>query len=238
MVNYIKWELKDYLNKKTPWFITYVIVFLLFSLIPVESSNIITNLIVLAFGALLVISSFGSFIFGTKKIIDTYRNKTFLLESMIPFPVKKLQIAKYFIGIIINIIFSLISLIGIAIILCKAGNFEAVIEFFHYFFSEITFSTFIRFSILYILSTITFMSFIILGYILTKVMNPNGGKINTFITTVICFLLLYFFGYLIDSLEFDTLNIEIYYDLIYLITTTILYFITTWLIENKLEIYK
>lgn len=237
MANYIKWELKDYGYKKIPWLITYAIVFILFLVIPTDMDNFISTLINFSFCILIMVSLFGSFVFGTKKIIDTYRNKTFLLESMIPFPVKKIQIAKYIVGIIINLIFSIISIIGFSIVIIKAADISLLQDLLNKFLSDLTFTGVLRFSIMYILSTITFMSFIVLGYIISKVINPNGGKGNFFIACIISFFLMYLFGYITNSIDFGETNIELIYDIIYFVTSAILYFITTWLIENKLEIY-
>lgn len=234
MFKYIKWELKNYFNKKQIWFIVIGIVYLLFAIIPLKDFGFISGLVKLAFMIIIWISLFGSFIIGTKKVVDTFSKKTFLLESMIPYPVKKILLSKYLLGIILNVMYSLIGILGFAILLIKGIGFDFLVDFIKLFMKEITLEYFLRGSIILILSSITFMSFVVFGYILGKVIKPSG-KGNKALGVIIWILLFYTFAWLLDSINLG--STELVLDIVYIVISTGLFFITSWLIENKLEIY-
>lgn len=236
MLNYIKWELKNYLNKKTLWFIIIAAVYFLVAIMPLDDGGFLAGLLVIAFSFILIISLCGSFFIGTRKVTNTFSSKTFLLESMIPQPVNKLLLAKYLLGIIINLMFSIIGIVGLAIIIIKGAGFDAFQEVLERFMDEITLTEFLRFSFTYILSTITFMSFVVFGFILAKVIKPSG-KGSKLIGTIICIIIFYTFFYLIGEYAGSIENIELFLDILYIVLSSVLFFITSWLIQNKLEIY-
>lgn len=234
MCKYIKWELKNYFNKKLVWFIVIGIIYLLFAIIPLRGVPFISGLIDLAFCIVICISLFGAFIIGAKKVVDTFSKKTFLLESMIPYPVKKILLSKYLLGVILNLLYCLIGILGFAILIIKGAGLDLLVDFIKFFIKEMTLEYFVRGSILLILSSITFMSFVVFGYILGKVIKPSG-KGNKVIGVIIWILLFYTFSWILDSIELG--STELILDIVYVITSTGLFFITSWLIENKLEIY-
>lgn len=234
MLKYLKWELKNYFNHKYLWFIFIAVIYLLIAIIPKDSNGFISGLILILYTIVVVVSLGGSFILGTKKVIDTFSKKTFLLESMIPYSAKKLLLCKYLLGIIINLLFSIIGIIGLSIIIVKGVNFEFLMNLIKYFIDQISLIDFLRFSFTLILSTVTFMSFIVFGYIVGKVIRP-GGKGSKFVGVIIWIILFYTFAWFMRNVNSN--NIELISDITYIVTSTILFFITSWLIENKLEIY-
>lgn len=236
MANYIKWELKDYFYKKYKLFIGIGIIFLLTAIIPDNSESFFAGLIYLAFFLIMIVSLSFSFIIGTKRITDSFKKKTFLLESMIPLPVKKILLSKFIIGFIINFIYSFIGIIGLGIILSKGANIN-LFDVFNEILENMNALDFIRFCICYILSILTFMATISFGFILSKVLRPNG-KGNNLLSIIIWFILLYTIGYIISSIGYDYNEGDIVLDIVYTITTLLSYYVSSWLIENKLEIYK
>lgn len=237
MDKYIKWELKNFFNKKKSWFIFIAAVYLLFILLPMESGGFLSGIVIFLFSLILPLALLGSFLFGAKTVVDSYKDKTFLLESMIPMPVKKTVFAKYIIGIIINLTFSLVTILGVVAIAIKSS---AIVEFFEIIeslFTELSFDTIARASILYILSTVFFLSFVVLCFITLKVLRPNsnGGKITGFICWII---VIYSYMYIMNNVIDVADNVEMVTDIVYLILSSICYYCTAWLIENKLEIYK
>lgn len=235
MANYIKWDLRDYFSNKYIFFICIGAIYLLSAVFPYDSSFFIAGLIHFAFFIILYVSLVFSFIIGTKRVVDTFKKKTFLLESMIPLSVNRILLSKFIIGFIINFLYSFIGIVGLAILLFKGINVN-LFELFGELFSDITISQFLRFCFMYILTILTFMSVVVLGYIIGKVIKPDG-KGNKIIAVIIWIVAFYFVSYITTNVSFDTGNAELALDIIYVITTLISFFATSWLIENKLEIY-
>ena len=235
MVNYIKWDLKDYFSKKYIYFICIAAIYLLSAILPYDSSLFLFDLIHFSFFIVLYVSLVFSFIIGTKRVIDTFKNKTFLLESMIPLSVNKILLSKLVIGFIINFLYSFIGIIGLAILLFKGININ-IFELFGEIFSNITVVQFFRFCIMYILLILTFMSIVVLGYIIGKVIRPDG-KGNRIIGVVIWFFSFYFISYIIGRIGINVNYTDLTLDIIYIVSTLISFFVSSWLIENKLEIY-
>lgn len=235
MANYIKWDLKDYFSHKFVFFICIGAIYLLSVLLPYDSSLFLVGLIHFSFFIILYVSLVFSFVIGTKRVVDTFKNKTFLLESMVPLPVKKILLSKFFLGFIINFIYSFIGIVGFSILLFKGVDIN-IFELFGEIFSNITFVQFFRFCIMYILSILTFMSVVVLGYVISKVIKPDG-KGNKIIGVIIWFLSFYFISYITSYLVSYTEYFDLSLDIIYIVSTLISFFVTSWLIENKLEIY-
>lgn len=236
MLNYIKWELKNYFSNKYKWFIFIGIVFLFVAIIPLDRAGFISGLFFLAYSIILFVAVLGSFFVGSKKAVDTFNKKTFLLESMIPQPVKKILLSKFLLGIILNLLYSLIAIIGFSIMIVKGAGFETLMKLLEEIIDTVTLTSFLRFSLTYILSTITFMSLIIFGYVLAKVLRPNGRG-NKILGAIIWLILLYTYGWFIEDIGSSVSNIELFMDIAYVVITVVMYFATSWLIENKLEIY-
>ena len=229
MGNYIKWDLKDYFSNKYIFFICIGAIYLLSAIIPYDSSLFLAGLIHFSFFIILYVSLVFSFVIGTKRVADTFKKKTFLLES------NKILLSKFIIGFIINFIYSFIGIIGLAILLFKGVNIN-IFELFEELFDNITAVEFIRFCIVYIFSILTFMSIVVLGYVIGKVIKPDG-KGNKIIGVIIWFVSFYFIGYFIGRIEIDTNYPDLVLDVIYIVITLISFFATSWLVENKLEIY-
>ena len=232
MLNYLKWELKNYFGNKLKWFIAIGIVFALMMIIPFEGTgNVFTTLVILSYSIILLISVIGAYFAGTKHAVDTFSKKTFLLESMIPVPAKKILLCKYILGMIINFAYILIIAIGIAVVLIRGIGLENTFEAYKAILDKLNFET-----VLTIISTsIFFLSVVVLGFVGAKAINP-GGKHDKITGFVFAFLLLYFTGYLIGQILTGNTNLYLA-NLVYIGISAVVFFITSYLIENKLEIY-
>ena len=128
MFNYIKWELKSIYRKYTKVLIAMAIIMGLMGVIPLEE-NVITEAISFAFVITMMILMLSTYVLGTKKVLDTFRKPTFLLESMISIPTSKLLLAKYILAIIINVICSVLVVVGICVILARLASLIEILEF-------------------------------------------------------------------------------------------------------------
>ena len=235
MGNYIKWDLKDFFSNKLIFFICIGAIYLLSALIPYDSSSFFGGLIHFSFFVILYVSLAFSFVIGTKRVVDTFRKKTFLLESMVPLSVSKILFSKFLIGFIINFLYSFIGIVGLSILLFKGVNIN-IFEMFDVLFSNITVVEFLRFCVVYLLSILCFMSVVVLGYIIGKVIKPNG-KGNRVISVIIWFICFYFISYITNDILSYSIYLDFTLDIIYVVSILVSFFITSWLIENKLEIY-
>lgn len=235
MGNYIKWDLKDYFSNKYIFFICIGAIYLLSAIIPYDSSLFLAGLIHFSFFIILYVSLVFSFVIGTKRVVDSFKNKTFLLESMVPLSVNKILLSKFVLGFIINFLYSFIGIIGLAILLFKGVDVN-IFELFEEIFNNITVVQFFRFCIMYIFSILTFMSVVVLGYVISKVIRPDG-KGNKIIGVIIWFVSFYLIGYVIGNISVNIDYPDLMLDVIYIVLTLISFFATSWLIENKLEIY-
>ena len=155
---------------------------------------------------------------------------------MIPMPVKTTLLSKYFIGIIINLIFSIITIIGVSCLAIKGGGINLLMDILKTFIKEFEVTVILRASILYILSTVFFLALVVLGFITVKVIKPNSGgsKILGIIGWV---FILYTYGFIMSNISGISVNADYITDILCLILTGISFYTTSWLIENKLEIY-
>ena len=233
MLNYLKWELKNYFTSKSRWFIVIGIVYLLMLILPMTSSTgLISGLVALAYMIIMSISFIGAYFAGTRHAVNTFSKKTFLLESMIPVSAKKILLSKYILGIIINFIYIILIALGVMIVLIKGIGIEDTLAAYKFIFENLSFQTVFTL----ICTSVLFLSVVVLSYVSVKAFNPSGRheKITGFVVAVIA---VYFVNYiLIRIIGSTTTNIYII-DMIYLITSAISFFITAYLIENKLEIY-
>ena len=230
MRNYLKWELKNYIKTKSKLFLVMGIVYLLLLIFPInDNGNVFSTLIILSTTIIFMISLYGTYIGGTKYSVDTFSKKTFLLESLIPVPAKKILLSKYILGIIINSFYILSLIIGLMIILIKGVGLESTLSFYKIVFENINFETVLTI----ICSSIFFLSAVILGFVSAKALKP-GGRQEKIIGFIFAFLIVYFTSYIMFMMSS---NDVIILNIVYLIVSTAFFFITSYLIENKLEVY-
>lgn len=239
MFKYIKWELLDEFRKKKLILAFIAIIYLLVLITPTDATIIKYLIIPMTFillGSLLL-----SFISGAKKVMDSYQDKTFLLESMIPLSPNKILLAKYIIAVIFNLIYTVIFVIGLAVILKKADIHlikEILEELYSLDFDE--WIVLIRTFILLLSSSISSTSLITLVFLALKSIFPNGKglKIISFIVSgiianiITSSFLSEFFANIKDMAYSD-----IIYSLILLALAAVGYFASLWFVKNKLEIY-
>ena len=235
MFNYLKWELKDYFNRNLKWFIVALIIYALILIIPFEDKGLISGLVAIGYTIVITVALLGTYFAGTKHAVDTFSRKTFLLESMIPISSKKILLTKYLLGIIINFIYLFLVIIGFLVVIMKGigveNTFEGLKKIIEFtdpikFFESVT---------LLICSSTAFLSIVVLCFVGAKAMNPNNkhDKILGFILAVIT---LYVVSYIISSILNGSTSVYLT-DLVFLIIALISFFLTTSLVENKLEIY-
>jgi ABC-type transport system involved in multi-copper enzyme maturation permease subunit len=206
--------------------------------VPLEEKddNFFQDLIMLGFFITISVSFFGTFFKGTKTVIDSFDKKTFLLESMIPLPPKKILLAKYLLAIIMNTIYFIIFCLGIMVIIFNSSGFQGIIESLDNLIKNFELFSFIETSFSLFLLSITFMSLAILCFVMAKVINPNS-KNSKFIGIVAAVISLYTIIFIL-TLIWSSSNGNIYVsDLLYITVSVCSYFYTSYLIENKLEIY-
>lgn len=239
MFNYIKWELWAYKKRMMKLLIFIAAVYLATIILPDNSDSFIIGLVFFGFIVIMITSIFGAFIFGTKKVIDTFSKKTFLLESMVSISPRKLLLDKYVVAIIINLFFVVVAITGIGIAIYKDSGMEEVMNTINEIFTEVDVLTFIKIGSAMLLTTITYMSMVTFGYILVKVLFPSN-KGNKIVGVIIWLIIFYSGAYFWDSLcttKFVSTHPILSIDLICTGSTIILYYITSYLIENKLEVY-
>lgn len=237
MFKYIKWELKDYFKKGYKLLALVALIYILLLIIPItkdNSNSFLPGLIVLAYSITLMVSIFGAYFLGTVKVINTFTKKTFLLESMIPFSAKRILLAKYILGIIINTMYILILLLGIIVFFVKGLGADLTFELLKDFVSSIDLVSFLKLVVSLVLTSVAFMSLVVLSYIIVKSLFPNSN--NVVVGIIIAIFAIYVIGYVVGVITTDIDNIYVYW-LIYAVTSCIAYFSTTLLIERKLEIY-
>ena len=239
MFKYIKWELLDEFRKKKLIIGCVAIVYLLVFIAPVKSMlmrYLGLPMIIILFGSLSL-----SFTSGSKRTMDSYQKKTFLLESMIPLSPNKILLAKYLLGIIFNIIYSIVFIIGLAIAAKKVdiNLIKKIIDALYSLdFDE--WLVLLRFFVLLLSSSISATSLTTFVFLVLKSIFPNGKGLKTIsyiITTALAvFLLTTFLKDLIMSIV-DLEYFDLYFSAILLGIATIGYFGSLYFVKNKLEIY-
>lgn len=239
MFKYIKWELIDEFRRKKLLAAFVAIVYLLVLITPGDAT--LMRYLIIPITIILCGSLFLSFISGAKKVMDSYQNKTFLLESMIPLSPDKILLAKYILAIIFNLIYTIIFVLGLAVVLNKADiNLikEILDELWSLDFDE--WLVLIRTFILLLSSSIASTSLITLVFLMLKSFFPNGKglKIISFILSAVIFNIITT-SFLADFLE-NISKLE-YADLVFsallLVFAAIGYFCSLYFVKNKLEIY-
>lgn len=228
MFNYIKWELKSIYRKYTKILIVMAVIMGLVAIMPF-SDSIVTNAILFAFIISMLLLMISTYVLGTKKVVDTFRKPTFLLESMISIPPSKLLLAKYLLAIIINVVCALLFVLGLSIIVAKATNF---IEFLEFLEIPINFET-LEVLVTLLISSTLFTSTVTLCFVWLKSMFPKM-KGSLFLGVIV-----WYFGMVFLSAIFAELEVEStwVFNAIELVIIVLSYFGTVKLIENKLEIY-
>ena len=238
MSKYIKWELINEFKSKTILLGVIASVYLLAAILN-PGTGFFTGCIYLGFAIIIGIAFFLTFIYGARRTMDSYKNQTFLLESMIPLSPKKLLLAKYVLAIIFDFVFCLIFIIGISIWLSKADI--NMLEVISRFLLNTTFeqkTIIAKTFVLIISSTIAFTSLCSLIFITLKSLFPNG-KAQKIISYIICFLIQYIISYIIGKVvsQNPSINVLMIYSIVMLALSTAYFFGSAWLIENKLEVY-
>lgn len=228
MFNYIKWELKSIYRKYTKVLIAMAIIMGLMGVIPLEE-NVITEAISFAFVITMMILMLSTYVLGTKKVLDTFRKPTFLLESMISIPPSKLLLAKYLLAIIINVICSVLVVVGICVILARAESLIEILEFLNI---KIDFEV-IEALITLLISSTFFTSTVTLCFVWLKSMFPKL-KGSLFFGALVWYFAVSFFMGILSELNIESIWVL---NFIELLIIGLSYFGTVHLIENKLEIY-
>ena len=228
MFNYIKWELKSIYRKYTKVLIAMAIIMGLMGVIPLED-NAITEAISFAFVITMMILMLSTYVLGTKKVLDTFRKPTFLLESMISIPTSKLLLAKYILAIIINVICSILLVVGICVILARAASLIEILEFLNI---KIDFEV-IEVLITLLISSTFFTSTVTLCFVWLKSMFPKL-KGSLFFGALVWYFAVSFFMGILSELNIESIWVL---NFIELLIIGLSYFGTVHLIENKLEIY-
>jgi hypothetical protein len=244
MFKYIKWELLSLGKKNLKWLGIVLGLYFLVAILPISDDQSIISLLYIPFFIVIGIFYLGAFLFGTKKVIDTFRKKTFLLESMISFNPYQILLAKYIMAIILNIICVVIATLGIVIFMSKSISLESIFKWFLDIF-DLGFANIIKLAITIMISSLSFTSLVTLCYVIAKCIVPNGkGSIiigaviwyfNNYFTTL--FFSLFIYNNLNDVDNIFSTSAFLLYNLLGLIIIAIYYFITVKLIESKLEIY-
>ena len=228
MFNYIKWELKSIYRKYTKVLIAMAIIMGLMGVIPLEE-NVITEAISFAFVITMMILLLSTYVLGTKKVLDTFRKPTFLLESMISIPPSKLLLAKYLLAIIINVICSVLVVVGICVILARLASLIEILEFLNI---KIDFEV-IEVLITLLISSTFFTSTVTLCFVWLKSMFPKL-KGSLFFGALVWYFTVSFFMGILSELNIESIWV---FNFIELLIIGLSYFGTVHLIENKLEIY-
>ena len=228
MFNYIKWELKSIYRKYTKVLIAMAIIMGLMAVIPLED-NAITEAISFAFVITMMFLTLSTYVLGTKKVLDTFRKPTFLLESMIAIPPSKLLLAKYLLAIIINVICSILVVVGICVILARAASLIEILEFLNI---NIDFEV-IEVLITLLISSTFFTSTVTLCFVWLKSMFPKL-KGSLFFGALVWYFAVSFFMGILSELNIESIWVL---NFIELLIIGLSYFGTVHLIENKLEIY-
>ena len=104
MSKYIKWELINEFKNKAILFGIIAVVYFLVLVVP-YSDNVFSSFLYLAFFIIMSLTTILSFTYGANRTMNSYKNQTFLLESMIPLSPKKILLAKYILAIFFDFIF-------------------------------------------------------------------------------------------------------------------------------------
>ena len=239
MFKYIKWELLNYAKKNYKIGLVLVAIFLLALVFPIDLEG---NLIWFPFMFSLVFLACSMFFMGTKLIINTYKSKTFLLESMISYSPSKLLLSKYLIAIILNIFYGVLLLIGLAILFYKVENFNLFAELIE-LLSLFSIFDIIKLAISLVIYSVSFTSLVTMVYILSKCLNPL--KRGSLVIGMIFWWIIQYIQQIIligiigrqVEMYFTETGIFLIVNIINLIFIAVYYFITVKLIQNKLEIY-
>ena len=236
MFNYIKWELKDFFKRSFTLLIVVAAVYLLFLILPFESKELdfIVGLVSILYIIAILGSFYGSFFMGTLRVVNSFSRKTFLLESMIPTSVEKILLAKYLLGLIINFVYIVVGITGIVLFLIKGIGVGDTFDVIKSLVENMDAVAVLKLTVSTILSSLTFMSVIVLVFVTIKSLLPNTN--NKVIGVLIGFLSLYVVGYASRALDFANLGLYVVWAIL-LGITVVAYFLTTLLIKNKLEVY-
>ena len=237
MLNYIKWELIDYIKRNYILYLSFIIVYTLAYIVLFTNTTLFSetfkSIIIIAFIILLIFNIFCCFLKGTERTLNSFKNKTFLLESMIPLSSLKITIAKYLISIIINFSFIPLLLLGLICLMGNAGikelfylmKFLLLIDTDLYIFKLI----FLVFCYSLTFTAISTMCFVGLKCLFPSKLNPRFG------TYIVTYILLSIYNNFI--LLICPNNSVLLLSILLLLISIISLYITVFLITDKLEIY-
>ena len=232
MFKYIKWEMKSLFKHYTKLLMIIGIILLLMLIMPFQSENAINMGALFAFILLIFALFIGMFLFGTKKVIDTFRKPTFMLESMIAFPPYKILLAKYFLAFILNIVCVILLFICFFIIIWRLDSFPNAIEFILKAFSISNIVDVLPAMFDLFIVSIFFTSSVTCFFVLIKSWFPTAKGISI-IAVVMWYICMIFLSSIVAAFA---LNGWIY-RLFIIGISALFYYFTVLLIENKLEVY-
>ena len=238
MFKYIKWELKSLLKSYTKIILVIGAIIGLMAIVPIKNDNFFTGLISFAFGITVMILMFGTFFFGTKKVIDTFKKPTFMLESMISFPPYKILLAKYLLAIILNGACAILFSFSIAVVFFRLTSFPILLELIEGIFNISNLADIIKTLITMFIYSTSLTSLVTFCYILSKSLFPKS-KGALILGIIVWYISSSLISYIIDMMPSGISPDAslIFVNLIHLAFVAIFYICTVKLIEDKLEIY-
>ncbi len=238
MFKYLKWELLYQSKKSLKVLLIILATFLLFFIIPNDADGFFANAIRFAVAMEVVYIFYGIYIGGTLRTIKTFENKTFLLESMIALPSKTILLAKYCLSFIVSVVYTLLLFVYAFIFVDKLGKDSFAQELILNIVEEIGAQAIFEGVLEILIIALAFSSVVILLYILFKSLWPSK-KPSVFILIVITSILSSVYsGFVIGiaeaaGLEYGLLFTTVCSALVMIVS----YYISLYLVNNKLEIY-
>ncbi|MCL2354852.1 MAG: hypothetical protein FWC68_03070 [Oscillospiraceae bacterium] len=245
MFKYIKWELKDFYKRHYKIGLAILILFALIAVVPFntyEESGLFA-LLMFPFVITLMFLFFATFVYGTKRVIDTFKRPTFLLESMIAYSASKILLAKYILAFIINMICVLLVFAGFLVILFRVTDYVDILPALSDMLREMNFGALIQFVIQLLVTSLEFTSIVVMVYIFTKCYFKS--KKGSVIIGVVGW---WVFNYFTTRFLWPGLNVNMFemysdsgtfflYNFITLGFVAMFYWASVKMIENKLEVY-
>ncbi len=239
MFKFIKWELIDEFRRKKLIYAVIAVVYLLVLITPENTS--LKWYLVLPITVILSGSFIFSFMYGAKRTMDSYQNKTFLLESMIPLSPNKILLAKYILAIIFNFLYTIIFVLGLAVVMKKLdiNLIKTILEALYSLeFDE--WLVLVRVFILLLSSSIATTSLTTLTFLALKSIIPNGKglAVVSFVVSaiIINFVTTVFLKDFLAAIS-ELALADFIFSLILLGVSVAAYFASLWFVKNKLEIY-
>ena len=232
MFKYIKWELKSLLKGYTKALMVIIGILALMLIIPLDFNAALTKTVLYAYLIMVFILLLGAFIFGPKKVVDTFRKPTFMLESMISFSPYKIVLAKYLLAFILNIICIFLSFVSILIIIWRASSFPNMIEVVLEILSISNIPELLDITFDLLILSIFFTSTVTCCFVAIKSWFPKMKG-----SLILCVVVWYIFMMILTSIVSDLKLSNLLLKLGAIALSALFYYLTVQLIENKLEVY-